>query len=169
MFPAPLRATFVTALVSLLLAILAPVQAQGAETLRQRGSITSVVDGDTVDVMLTNGKERRVRLIGIDTPEVYGTVECGGPKASRSLKRMLPAGTRVRLVSDPTQGLKDQYGRLLRYVTKVSTRVDMNKAQVSHGWARVYVYDGMPFRRVSEYRRAQARAKAADRGIWGRC
>ncbi len=38
-----------------------------------QGTVTSVVDGDTVDVRLAGGKRERVRMIGIDTPE-RGTV-----------------------------------------------------------------------------------------------
>ena len=140
-----------------------------AATLRQKARIIKVVDGDTVDVRLSTGAKRRVRMIGIDTPEVYGTVECGGPGASRSLKKKLPKGTRVRLVSDPTQARKDRYGRLLRYVVKSSTGADMNKVQLSQGWARVYVYANDPFKRVAGYRKAQRSAKAHDRGIWGLC
>ena len=40
--------------------------------LVQYGRVTRVVDGDTIDVRLHSGADRRVRLIGIDTPEVYG-------------------------------------------------------------------------------------------------
>jgi endonuclease YncB( thermonuclease family) len=137
--------------------------------LRQRGRVVAVVDGDTVRVQLASGRRRDVRLVGIDTPEVYGGVECGGRQASRSLKRILPRGTRVRLVSDPSQDLTDRYGRLLRYVHKASTGRDVNRQQVHRGWARVYVYDHNPFNRVTSYRKAQRLAKAADRGVWGRC
>lgn len=127
--------------------------------------VTHVVDGDTVD--LANGES--VRLVGIDTPEVYGGVQCGGPQASRSLKKILPRGTKVSLVSDPSQALKDRYGRLLRYVHKVATGRDVNRQQVYRGWARVYVYDNKPFNRATSYRTAQRAADVANRGIWGRC
>lgn len=143
--------------------------AEELPTLRQRGVVAKIIDGDTVDVRLRSGRTRRVRMLGIDTPEVYGTVECGGPQASRSLKRLLPLGVRVRLVSDSTQDRTDRYGRLLRYVVRSSTGVDVNRAQVARGWATVYVYDDNPFKRVREYRRAQRRAIANDRGIWGVC
>jgi len=135
----------------------------------QYGRVTKVVDGDTVDVRLHSGAQRRVRLIGIDTPEVYGGTECGGPAASRLLKRRLPVGTKVKLVSDPTQDKVDRYGRLLRYVVKRSTGRDMNRAQVYAGWARVYVYGNDPFERVASYRKAQRDAKAAPRGVWKSC
>lgn len=138
-------------------------------TVRQRGTVTKVVDGDTIDVRLRSGVERRVRLVGIDTPEVYLGVECGGPEASVSLKRRLPIGTRVRLVSDPTQDRVDRYGRILRYVIKLSNGHDMNRTQIRRGWATVYVYNHNPFERVNSYRKAQSDALAGARGIWGVC
>jgi endonuclease YncB( thermonuclease family) len=140
----------------------------GGKTLRQRARIIKVIDGDTVRVRLGSGGRKDVRLIGIDTPEVYGGVQCGGPEASRSLKALLPRGLRVRLISDTTQDRSDRYGRLLRYVEKLSG-ADMNKAQVHRGWARVYVYDNTPFKRVGAYRNSRNAAAANDRGIWGLC
>jgi endonuclease YncB( thermonuclease family) len=137
--------------------------------ITEYGKVSRVVDGDTVDVRLPNGKVRRVRMIGIDTPEVYGGTECGGRKASASMKGLTPVGTRVKLVSDRTQDRVDAYGRILRYVIKRSTGGDMNRAQVARGWARVYVYNGNPFERVASYRGAQSAAKAAPRGIWKVC
>ena len=137
--------------------------------VRQRGKVTKVVDGDTLDVRLSTGRTKRIRMLGIDTPEVYGGVECGGPAASRSLKRILPVGTRVRLVSDTSQDKRDRYGRLLRYVTKVSTAKDVNWLQVYRGHARVYVYNNNPFHRVASYRKAQRSAREHDRGLWSHC
>jgi endonuclease YncB( thermonuclease family) len=52
--------------------------------------IDHVADGDTV--ALRNGQ--RVRLVQIDTPEVYFGTECYGPQASATTKRLLPPGTR---------------------------------------------------------------------------
>lgn len=137
-------------------------------TIRQRGKVTKVVDGDTIKVRLASGGRRTVRMVGIDTPEVYGDTECGGAKASRSLRQLLPVGQRVRLVSDPSQANKDRYGRILRYVMKPNG-VDTNRRQVYRGWAKVYVFNNNPFQRVKGYRAAQADAKAAPRGIWRIC
>ncbi|HET8982139.1 MAG TPA: thermonuclease family protein [Pedococcus sp.] len=136
-------------------------------TIRQRARVTRVVDGDTLEVRLAGGRLRKVRLIGIDTPEVYGGVECGGKQASASMRRLTPRGTRVVLISDSTQDRVDRYGRLLRYVMKSGR--DVNRAQVSRGWAPVYVYHHNPFKRVDAYRKSQGDAKAARRGIWGMC
>ena len=145
------------------------VSVGGPAVLRQRARVVRVVDGDTVDVRLASGAQRRVRMLGIDTPEVYGGVECGGPAASRALARLLPVGTPVRLTSDPTQDKVDRYGRILRYVTKASTGRDMDYLQVRRGHARVYVYQHHPFRRVSAYRAAQQAAQAHHLGLWGSC
>ncbi|MGY2703330.1 endonuclease YncB(thermonuclease family) [Nocardioides sp. HB32] len=135
---------------------------------RQKAIVTNVVDGDTIDVkLLPRGPKVRVRLLGIDTPEVYGGRECWGPQASAATKRILPRKTRVLLVSDPSQDLKDRYGRLLRYVMKGHR--DVNKTLVARGHARVYVYQHHPFKRVKGYNKARDAAKRHDRGLWGHC
>lgn len=133
----------------------------------ERARILRVVDGDTVDVQLGNGGTARVRLLGIDTPEVYKGVECDGHAASRAAERLLPGGTRVALVADPTQALVDRYGRILRYVMKGS--LDIDRVLVAQGHATVYVYDHQPFQRAQGYFAAQATAKAHHRGIWASC
>src|SRR5262249_53284055 len=66
--------------------------------------IARVVDGDTVD--LTNGA--KVRLVQIDTPEVYFGVECYGRRASATTKRLLPPGTAVRLAPEPATDRVDE-------------------------------------------------------------
>lgn len=135
--------------------------------LRQRGRVTHVVDGDTVDVRLAStGVVKRVRMIGIDTPE---RSRCGYGRATRTLQGLVPVGTRVVLVSDPSQDLRDRYGRLLRYVVRLSDGRDVNRAQVGRGMARVYVYDRTPFRRVAAYRDSQYAARTQNRGLWATC
>lgn len=133
--------------------------------------VTSVVDGDTIRVRsleATRRSQYTVRLIGIDTPEVYGGVECGGPQASAYMKRLAPTGRRVRLRTDPTQDTFDRYDRLLAYV-KLRGGPDAAVAQLRAGRAAVYVYGGNPFQRVGAFRKAQRSAKQAGRGVWGDC
>jgi endonuclease YncB( thermonuclease family) len=74
-------------------------------------AVARVVDADT----LTLGNGQRIRLVQIDTPEVYFGTECYGRAASRQTKRLLPEGTRVRLPVEPATDRVDQCGRLLRY------------------------------------------------------
>jgi endonuclease YncB( thermonuclease family) len=139
----------------------------GTQQIKQSARVVRVIDGDTIEVRLSTGVRKDVRLVGIDTPEVYGGTECGGPEASESLKRILPPQTPVTLLSDPSQDERDRYGRLLRYVHKGGK--DVNRQQVYLGFASVYVYDHHPFNRTASYRKAARVAKSAARGFWGIC
>ena len=97
-----------------------------------------MIDGDTIE--LNNGQ--RVRLVQIDTPEVYGGYECYGPAASAIAKRLLPAGTQVRLLNEPVSDPVDRYGRLLRYVVRARTGLNVNLRLVAVGAAAPWFYDG---------------------------
>jgi micrococcal nuclease len=128
-------------------------------------TVVRVADGDTV----TLGNGQRVRLVQIDTPEVYSGFECYGRAASGWTKRLLPEGTRVRLLAEPTTDLVDQYGRLLRYVVRVPDGLNVNVRLVAVGAAAPYFYQG---RRGSYANRLEVlarRARAKRLGLWGAC
>jgi len=76
----------------------------------ERDRVVRVVDGDTV-VLRSAGKSR---LIGVDTPEVYGDRECFGREASAFTRRLLRPGRRVRVEHDTEE--RDRYGRTLIYL-----------------------------------------------------
>jgi endonuclease YncB( thermonuclease family) len=132
---------------------------------KKRAVVAGITDGDTIKIRRRDRTED-VRLIGIDTPEVYFGAECGGAQASASMRRMLEVGNRVRLFRDPSQDNRDAYGRLLRYVERKGR--DIGRKQIRKGWAKVYVFES-PFGRVSSYGSAKRRAKSNDRGVWRRC
>jgi endonuclease YncB( thermonuclease family) len=127
--------------------------------------IDHVVDGDTI--ALRNG--RRVRLVQIDTPEVYFGSECYGRQASRATKSLLPVGSRVRLFVEPATDRVDQYGRLLRYVVRVSGAVNVNIRLVAVGAAAPYLYQGRRGRYASRLEFLAKRARTRRRGLWGAC
>lgn len=127
--------------------------------------IDHVADGDTVT--LTNG--RRVRLIQIDTPEVYFGAECYGAQASVTTKRLLPPGTLVRLVAEPKTDRVDQYGRLLRYVIRVRDRLNVNVHLVAVGAAAPYFYLGRRGRFARRLDLLARRARAHHLGLWRAC
>ncbi len=137
---------------------------QPEKRLRIKGKVTHVVDGDTIDVRYKRRGDR-VCLIGIDTPEVYGGAECGGPGASATMQK-LADGRRVKLVT--TQDRRDRYGRLLAYV-RVIRGTSLQLAILRKGWAKVYVYGGNPFERVEQFRQAEDAAGSANRGAWRLC
>ncbi len=140
----------------------------GAEQAqRDRAVVVRVTDGDTIEVRLPNGSEKDVRILGIDTPEVYPQLECGGQEATAAMARLAPVGSKDVHVSDPTQGNRDRYGRLLRYVH--SSGDDLGLAQLRSGRAQVFIFRDDPLQRAGDYRAAERRARNADRGSWAAC
>lgn len=156
-----LRALTAGMVVAFLLSAVALPRVASGKTAR----VVEVTDGDTIDVEI-RGREETIRLIGIDTPEVFFGEECGGADASGSMERLLESGDRVRLIRDRSQDNRDAYDRLLRYVEH-GTR-DLGRTQIRRGHAAVYVFED-PFQRLGSYERAERRAESRDAGVWGAC
>jgi micrococcal nuclease len=127
--------------------------------------IDHVADGDTVD--LTDGA--KVRLVQIDTPEVYFSPECYGRQASALTKRLLPPGTAVRLTREPATDSVDSYGRLLRYVIRRRDGLNINVHLVAAGAAAPYFYGGRRGRYAAKLARLAFRARTRRLGLWGQC
>lgn len=138
------------------------------------GTVIDVIDGDTVDIEIA-GIEERVRLLGIDTPEVFladgAAPECFGPESSAFTAELLTEGARVRLERDVVG--RDDYGRLLAYIYvlddgEVTGGSMVNEAIVRHGYARPLIIapNGAYATRLVA---AAAAAEAEDLGLWGGC
>jgi micrococcal nuclease len=134
---------------------------QGSErSARQSARVERVVDGDTV-VLSGLGK---ARLIGVDTPEVYGGVECYGRAASRYAKRTLD-GRRVRWRYDTER--RDRYDRALVYLWLDDGRF-FNSMLVREGYAQPLTIP--PNVEFADRFVADARAaRRAARGLWSAC
>jgi endonuclease YncB( thermonuclease family) len=157
----------VSALTIAALAVATPA-ASGSTSSRAVSAIARidhVADGDTVD--LTNGA--RVRLVQIDTPEVYFRPECYGRQASATTKALLPEGTQVRLTVEPATDRTDEYGRLLRYVIRARDGLNVNVRLVAVGAAAPYFYQGRRGRYAALLDRLARRARARRLGLWGAC
>jgi endonuclease YncB( thermonuclease family) len=128
-------------------------------------TLAYVVDGDTI--RLRGGAY--VRLVQIDAPETYHEHECYGDRATAALKRLLPPGTKIRLLADPRLDRVDQYGRLLRYVLRARDGLDTNIALVREGAAAPYFYRGARGRFASLLQSLALRARARHLGLWGAC
>ena len=130
-------------------------------------TVVAVVDGDTIDVRTPAGKER-VRLIGINTPEISrdgGVDDCYAQEARAYLDHLVYRHD-VELVSDPSQFDRDRHGRLLRYVL-----VDGQSAAqlaIASGVGVEYTYD-RPYEHRGDYLAAQERAKSSGAGLWSAC
>jgi endonuclease YncB( thermonuclease family) len=127
-------------------------------------TVTRVVDGDTVDARLADGRELAVRLIGIDAPEAG---ECGTDPAGEALRRLVE-GQAVNLVGDPTQDAMDRFGRSLFYVDRAGDGLDVGEEMLRRGWAEVFVYE-RDFERLPRYEFAAVEAFHRGAGVWARC
>lgn len=127
--------------------------------------VLRVVDGDTINIAM-DGRVVRVRLLGIDTPEVVDprkTVECFWKEASQKAKNVL-LGTYVRIATDASQGLEDKYGRMLAYVYLPDGTL-FNRTMVEDGYAHEYTYR-TPYRYQQEFKTAERDARLHERGLW---
>lgn len=141
----------------------------GADGPRDQGRVTKITDGDTLRVQLNGGSEEKVRLIGIDTPEVHGRGglrECFGKEASAELARLLPIGTTVRVVIDAEP--RDRYGRLLAYLYRQPDDLHVNLEMARRGFAAALtVPPNIAF--SDSFVEAAAEARDSGRGLWAAC
>jgi micrococcal nuclease len=129
-------------------------------------AVSRVIDGDTI-VVLMEGKEETVRLLGIDTPETVDPrkpIQCFGIEASNETKSLLD-GRQVTLQSDQTQSDRDKYGRLLRYVFR-DDGLFVDEYLIKAGFAYEYTYLGVPYKYQTTFRTDQKSAKLAGLGLW---
>ncbi len=149
--------------------VLAVVLAVGCRPAAVTATVVEVVDGDTV-VLDVGGREEPVRLIGIDTPEVFvdegEQPECYGPEASAFTKDLLPPGTAVRLERDVVG--RDDYDRLLAYVYLVADGRMVNEAIIAGGFATpLSIVPNTAY--AARFVAAASAAEAAGLGLWGVC
>ncbi len=137
-----------------------PQIATASATNLEQALVSKVVDGDTIQ--LSDG--RKVRYIGIDTPEtVHPTkaVGCYGQEASTKNKELV-LGKTVALEKDVSD--TDRYGRLLRYV--YSDGVMINDLLVKEGYARVSTYPpDVKYQAI--FSESEKIAREQKLGLWG--
>lgn len=127
--------------------------------------VTRVIDGDTIE--LEDG--RRVRYIGIDTPEIKDSrksVQCFAREAMEKNKELVE-GKYVRLGKDVSD--KDKYGRLLRYVyIQGSEEIFVNDYLARQGFALVATYPP-DVKYQEKFIEVQKEARVNNRGLWREC
>lgn len=133
-------------------------------------TVTKVVDGDTIWVDI-NGKEEKVRFIGVNCPEYTTKIEEYGKEATEYTTTEL-LGKKVYLQKDVSQ--TDDYNRLLRYVwlEKIDTINEeniknylFNAKLVINGYAQSNYYK--PDISLQDYlEKFENEAKQQKIGIW---
>lgn len=128
--------------------------------------VIKVIDGDTLEVY-QNKKVEKIRLIGVNTPETVAPnkdIECYGVEASNKLKELLQ-GKIVNLEIDETQGNKDKYERLLRYVYLED--ININKKMIEEGYGFEYTYK-KPYKYQKEFKISEDFARINNLGLWNK-
>jgi endonuclease YncB( thermonuclease family) len=131
--------------------------------------VAHAVDGDTLHLGVpdASGPVTKVRLIGIDTPELgNGGREpmYFGPEAAAFAKR-LALGKTVTVYLDERAGSRDRYDRLLAYLALPDGRF-LNEELLLEG----YAYADLRFRHgyYQKYQQLEASARALQKGLWAR-
>ncbi len=135
--------------------------------------VSRVIDGDTL--LLESGE--RVRLIGIDTPEMHEspklhkdsqrskqdlqTIKALG-KRSYEFTRKLVEGRRIRLEFDVEK--KDRYGRLLGYAY-LPDNTFVNAKIIEQGYASLMTYPPN-VKYVDLFQNLYREARENQRGLW---
>ena len=133
--------------------------ADSGRAQRATERVTKHTDGDTLWLSGIG----KVRLIGVDTPEVYGQVECFGHEASAFVERTVPLGSEVRYRLGVEE--RDRYGRALAYVWLHDGRF-LNRLLVARGYAQpLTVPPNVEYKDL--FVRVARRARQAGRGLWG--
>jgi micrococcal nuclease len=143
-------------------------------------TVVDVVDGDTLDVRFADGSEERVRLLGVDTPEVHADTAPGefegvpdteagracladwGERATAFAEDRL-AGATVVVETDPDADRRGGYDRLLAYVTVDGSDESFNHALLEGGYARLYDTE---FTQRDAFAAIERRAMTGNTGLW---
>ncbi|PIR53907.1 hypothetical protein COU75_03585 [Candidatus Peregrinibacteria bacterium CG10_big_fil_rev_8_21_14_0_10_42_8] len=126
----------------------------------ETATVHRIIDGDTLEVVLFDGSEETVRIIGIDTPEYK---ECYFEEATEYLQ-LLISDKNIVLQEQPGDD-RDKYERLLRYIH--IDGIDIGLQLITDGYARNYPWFDHP--RVEQYSTLENRAKQLGLGLWSEC
>lgn len=136
--------------------------------------VVSVVDGDTLHVRYADGRQEKVRVVGIDSPELARAGQPAESFAEQARQYM------TSLLMDKTVYLEqdnsdvDRYGRQLRYVwlekpdviTAEAVRANLvSSILLGQGFA-VFVEIGLDNKYEAILREDENQARTHHRGLW---
>lgn len=131
--------------------------------------VVRVSDGDTLVVRQTDGQEKKLRLCGVDSPEIKHGKQPGQPlgiEAKANLQRLVNE-VEGRVLVTPVES--DRYGRTVAEVfsSKNGIEKNFNSEQVLVGLAIVYPQYVKKCPNGDVFVRAEAIAQSKHIGMWG--
>lgn len=128
--------------------------------------VLRVTDGDTIHINY-NGKDEKVRFIGLDTPETKDSrkpIRCFGREATAKMTEFVE-NKNVRLEFDKTQGERDKYGRILAFVYSEDNK-NLAYEMIRQGYGNEYTYNSNPYKYQNEFKEAARKAREENKGLW---
>ena len=142
-----------------------PARTRKAPATSDTAAIVVVYDGDTVKVRFGDGNERRVRLIGIDTPELDDERENVRFMAYVAKRYAFLKLYRKQVRLDYDWQSEDKYGRLLVFLT-TEDGVLFNELILREGFA--FKLRAFPFKPelMKRFEAAENEARRGEKGLW---
>lgn len=136
-----------------------------AKSNLQKVKVLRVIDGDTIEIEDADKVAKKVRYIGIDTPETVDPRrgdQCFGNEASNKNKELVQ-DQEIYLEKDVSE--VDKYGRLLRYVYLDPSGISINEQLVAEGYAVSSKYPP-DIKYQEKFKAAEEEARNKGKGLW---
>jgi endonuclease YncB( thermonuclease family) len=137
------------------LVLLVSLPSQAAQAT---GRVVGVIDGDTLDILTAGFETLRVRLSGIDAPEL-------GQAFGRNAKAALSSFIFARSVAIEWRK-RDRYDRVVAKVMLEGRDIAFEMLALGMAWHYTRFEAEQPAADRREYADAQTRARVARRGLW---
>lgn len=149
-------------LLAFMLVCLLPVSTLAKEPIRTiHGTVTKVIDGDTVHITDQHGTRIKIRLYGIDAPEIEGHNKPGQPYGKESHQALKQKIDRQLVQADVID--IDRYKRLVSVIRIGHRNINIEMVAEGNAWAyRTYLH--RPY--ASEYIAAEELARSIKNGLW---
>lgn len=139
------------------------------EAGKERAKVVWVSDGDTMVIQplegVYAGHEQRIRLIGLDAPEMHPSPQCWAQQSTTALLKLAPRGSTVTIAFDFRKF--DDYKRQLRYVWNAGGQlVNAEQLRAGNGFL-LRVWPNVAYEK--EFKALDESAKAGKKGLWGAC
>lgn len=125
---------------------------------QQKATLDYVVDGDT----LVLSDKRKIRVLGINTPEMHPPAEAMSKEATDAAKALLPKNSNITLYT--SFEAKDRHGRTLAHVVN-HEGVNLAKRLLSQGLAAAIAIQPNT-RCANHYKALEETARDKKLGLW---